>query len=88
MVDAAVNPHLSPNRHQNPKIPHQPHCKPPKQRGQFVILLGVLSVFSVPGASRVAGGVLPTAPILMGFEEKQSKHAVTASTSFDVYQHC
>lgn len=51
------------------------------------MLLGVLSVCCLTGASRVAGGVLPTAPILMGFEEKQSKHAVTASTSLDVYQH-
>lgn len=78
----AVNLHLSPTLKSliNLIVNSQ------KQRAPFVMLL-VLSVFLATGASHVPGGSFSTAPVLMGFKEKQSKHAVTASLSLSVYQH-
>lgn len=80
----AVNRHLS----TDPKIPHQPHCKLAETACTDRDVLGVISLFSVTGASLVPSGSLPGAPTSTGLKETQSKHTwnVTASTSLDVYQ--
>lgn len=55
----AVNRHLSPIT----KILHQPHCKLSETACATRDVLGVISVFSVTGASRMPGGSLSATPI-------------------------